>query len=237
MALTDAPAMGMDGHDDGLKPRQRRFVEEYLRDPRPKAAALRAGYSERSAAKTAWRLLHEPLVIQALHKAQGERSERLRISVDRIAQEHARIALADMGRIVTFSKKGPRLRAARRIAPDDSAAVREVVRHRGGFQVKLYEKSRSLEVLTKMLGVVERYRFDGEEATRKREREKRILAEFLAIVANIKERLGIGKDYDMSAREVIAEAVVRGDEMASWLAQRVGYIPKAERKEAEDDED
>ncbi len=236
MTVPDAPAMGMDGHD-GLKPRQRRFVAEYLRDPRPRAAALRAGYSERNAAKTAWRLLHEPLVIQALRKAQGDRSERLRLSVDRIAQEHARIALADMGRIVTFSKKGPRLRSARRIAPDDSAAVREVVRHRGGFQVKLYEKSRSLDVLTKMLGVVERYRFDGEEATRKREREKRIMGEFLNVVTDIKERLGIGQDRDMSPREVVAEAVVRGDEMASWLAQRVGYIPKAERKEAEDEED
>jgi phage terminase small subunit len=236
MALTGEPAMGMDGKS-GLTPRQKRFVEEYLRDPRPKAAALRAGYSERNAAKTAWRLLHEPFVIQALRKAQGERSERLRLSVDRIAQEHARIALADMGRLVSFSKKGPRLRAARAIAPDDSAAVREIVRHRGGFQLKLYEKSRSLEVLTKMLGVVERYRFDGEAALRERAKRKQIQAAFLDMVRRIRERLGIAPDRDVAPIEVVAEAVARGDAEAAWLAQRVGFIPKDERKEPEDDED
>lgn len=45
-----------------LRPRERQFVREYLRDLNGTAAAIRTGYSEKSAASQASRLLRKPEV-------------------------------------------------------------------------------------------------------------------------------------------------------------------------------
>ena len=45
-----------------LKPRERQFVREYLRDLNGTAAAIRVGYSEKSATSQASRLLRKPSV-------------------------------------------------------------------------------------------------------------------------------------------------------------------------------
>src|ERR1700733_14824216 len=111
-----------------LTPRQRRFLEEYLVDFRPRAAAIRAGYSERTAAQSAWRLLRKAGIAERVSRHQQILTDRLRLSADRVMWEHARIAFADMGRLVRFTKKGPRLRPRREAGPNETAAVREVIR-------------------------------------------------------------------------------------------------------------
>lgn len=213
---------------DELSGPERRFVEEYLRDPRPKAAAIKAGYSERSAAPTAWRLLHRPRVAAAIRAGQRDRTARLRISVDRIVLEHARLALSDMGRIVQLTRKGPRLRAPAEITADESAAVREVIRRKGGFHLKLYDKAKSLHVLTEMLGVVKRFQAEdaATDAAAAQEREARYLETrdaFLSMVARMRDRLGL--DPEASAMDQLAEGVARGDEEARWLAEKLGNGP------------
>ena len=55
-------------HNRPMTDRQRRFVEEYLVDCNAAAAAVRAGYSEKSARRTASELKTVP-VIQAALKA------------------------------------------------------------------------------------------------------------------------------------------------------------------------
>jgi phage terminase small subunit len=211
---------------DGLLPldgRQQRFVEEYLRDARPKAAAIRAGYSETSAARIAWRLLHDPLVAAHIRAAQRDRSERLRISADRIVLEHARLALADIGRIVRLTSKGPRLRRPEDITADESAAVREVIRRKDGFHLRLYDKTKSLNVLTEMLGVVKRFQTDSAVAAEQEADYVKARNKFLEIVKAMRDRLGLNPEA--SPLEHIAEGVARGDEMAQWLAERIGYGP------------
>jgi phage terminase small subunit len=215
--------MGIDGEDE-LNPRHRRFVEEYLRDPRPKAAAIRAGYSEKSAAKTAWWLLHQPRVAAAIRAAQRNRSERLRVTTDRVVREHARIALADMGRLVRLTRKGPRLRRPREISADDSAAVREVIRSKDGFHIKLYDKTKSLHTLTAMLGLVDRLEADG-AAVEERAATKKWRAKFHALVDTMRERLKV--DPGVSRYEAVAEGVARGDAEAVTLAEKAGYMKKS----------
>lgn len=53
MAATEKP-------QKELTPRQALFVEEYLRDRNGTQAAIRAGFSAKSASKTAWELLNRP---------------------------------------------------------------------------------------------------------------------------------------------------------------------------------
>jgi hypothetical protein len=65
-----------------LTPRQSRFVDEYLVDLNATQAAIRAGYSARTAEQQAARLLGNVKVSEAVRTAQAARSERVRITQD-----------------------------------------------------------------------------------------------------------------------------------------------------------
>ena len=58
------------------RPRQAKFVEEYLIDANGKQAALRAGYAASGAKETAARLLTNDNVKEALRKARAARAGR-----------------------------------------------------------------------------------------------------------------------------------------------------------------
>ena len=65
-----------------LGARQRRFVDEYAIDHNGAAAAMRAGYSPRSARITASRLLTKANVRAAISERQTELADELRLSKD-----------------------------------------------------------------------------------------------------------------------------------------------------------
>ena len=65
-----------------LTPKQQRFVDEYLIDLNATQAAIRAGYSEKTAQQTGSRLLLNVVIQAAIAKAQEKRSERTEISQD-----------------------------------------------------------------------------------------------------------------------------------------------------------
>ncbi len=64
-----------------LNPRQQRFVEEYLTDLCASQAAVRAGYSEKTAKQIGSRLLTHVDVQAAIEKGKAELSERAGISL------------------------------------------------------------------------------------------------------------------------------------------------------------
>ena len=65
-----------------LTPKQQRFVDEYLIDLNATQAAIRAGYSAKTAAVIGNENLIKPYIADAIAKAQAERSERTEISQD-----------------------------------------------------------------------------------------------------------------------------------------------------------
>jgi phage terminase small subunit len=79
-----------------LNPKQKRFVEEYLIDLNATQAAIRAGYSVKTAEQLGYQLLQKTSVSEAIAKAMAERSRRTGISQDRIIQQLAKIAFSDM---------------------------------------------------------------------------------------------------------------------------------------------
>jgi hypothetical protein len=68
----------------GLTPKQRRFVDEYLVDLNATQAAIRAGYSPRTANEQGARLLANASVAAAARSAQLARSERLQLTQDHV---------------------------------------------------------------------------------------------------------------------------------------------------------
>lgn len=65
-----------------LTPKQAAFVEEYLVDLNATQAAIRAGYSERTAGVIGCENLAKPKIAEAIREAANERSERVKITQD-----------------------------------------------------------------------------------------------------------------------------------------------------------
>ena len=78
-----------------LTPKQERFVTEYLVDLNATQAAVRAGYSAKTAHAIGPKLTTKPSIQAAIETAKAERSTRVHITQDRVLQELARIAFAD----------------------------------------------------------------------------------------------------------------------------------------------
>lgn len=77
---------------DGLKYRERRFVEEYLIDLNGAKAALRAGYAKNTA--TAFPFLVKPHIAAAIRVAIAQRSARIAVSQETVISETAALALS-----------------------------------------------------------------------------------------------------------------------------------------------
>lgn len=81
-----------------LSEKQKRFVLEYLIDLNATQAAIRAGYSEKTAQEQGSRLLSNVMVSEAISKGQAKAAKRAEITVQSLADEleEARaIALAE----------------------------------------------------------------------------------------------------------------------------------------------
>ncbi|MDQ1196697.1 terminase small subunit [Agrobacterium sp. SORGH_AS 787] len=79
-----------------LTPRQQAFVEEYLVDLNASQAAIRAGYSCKTAKVLGSILLKKVQVMEAVEQAKRERSERTQIHADWLLSRLAEEALADI---------------------------------------------------------------------------------------------------------------------------------------------
>ena len=68
--------------EDGLTTKQAAFIREYLIDLNATQAAIRAGYSAKTAGRVAGQVMQKPAVQQALRKAMNERSEKTEITAE-----------------------------------------------------------------------------------------------------------------------------------------------------------
>lgn len=70
-----------------LSPKQQRFVDEYCVDQNATQAALRAGYSEKTAYSQGQRLLKKVEIAAAIAERQGQHAERCNVTVDTLTAE------------------------------------------------------------------------------------------------------------------------------------------------------
>ena len=86
---------GCSSMGNGLTPKQAAFVAEYLIDLNATQAAIRAGYSAKTAHSVGAENLTKPEIAAALAVAQQERAERTEITQDRVLEEYAKLAFLD----------------------------------------------------------------------------------------------------------------------------------------------
>lgn len=139
-----------------MTPRQRRFCEEFAKDLNATQAAIRAGFSARTAKQQGARLLSNVDVQQLIEAAQRERAERVGLDVDRLMLELARIATADVRKLFD----GQQLRPPAELPDEIAAAVAgvEVLTKPAGngkiervYRIKLADKRAALVELLERL--------------------------------------------------------------------------------------
>ena len=83
----------------GLNHRQETFCAEYLVDMNATQAAIRAGYSKRTAQPQSSRLLSNVMVRKRLLEALEERNERVRVDSDWVLKRLGELAEADIAQL------------------------------------------------------------------------------------------------------------------------------------------
>ena len=110
-----------------LTPKQARFVEEYIVDLNGKQAAIRAGYSPRTAEVQSSRLLRNAKVDAAAREAMQARSRRTGITADRVVRELAELAFSNMSDFIEVHADGSVQIDLLRATRDRAAAIRVLV--------------------------------------------------------------------------------------------------------------
>jgi phage terminase small subunit len=136
-----------------LTAKQERFVAEYLIDLNATQAAIRAGYSEKTANEQGSRLLANVKIASAVAEAQAKRSERTHITQDMVLAEIAKIGFSDLRKAVAWSGQTVTLKNSEELDDDTAAAVSEVALTQSGLRIKMHDKLSALEKLGKHLGM------------------------------------------------------------------------------------
>lgn len=139
-----------------LTDKQQRFVDEYLIDLNATQAAIRAGYSVKTANEQGSQNLAKLSIQQAIAERMAERSRRTGVNQDRVVLELAKIAFVKMTDIV--DREG---NIKENAAEDDLACIESVkYKHSDtdtGYseerEVKIASKLKALELLGKHLGM------------------------------------------------------------------------------------
>lgn len=90
--------------DDGLTAQQRRFVAEYLKDGNATQAAIRAGYSKKSAEQIGYQLLQKTSVAQAIAQQQKASISRTLGGADEVLAQMWQLATFDANQLSQYRR-------------------------------------------------------------------------------------------------------------------------------------
>lgn len=121
-----------------LTDKQAAFVRQYLVDLNATQAAIRAGYSERTASRIGPQLLGKTCVREAIEKAQAKRARRVEVTQDYVLSNLVEVVERTMQRAPVTDRKGEQ------VTDEEGRAV-------WTFDAK--GANRALELLGKHLGI------------------------------------------------------------------------------------
>ena len=139
-----------------LTEKQQRFDEEYLIDLNATQAAIRAGYSVKTADAIGCENLTKPNIQQAIAEHMAERSRRTGVNQDRVVLELAKIAFVRMTDVVDSNGRIKQDASADDLSCIESIKYKESDNEFGGSverEVKIGSKLKALELLGKHLGM------------------------------------------------------------------------------------
>lgn len=160
------------------------FAKEYLVDLNATQAAIRAGYSPKTAMQQGQRLLTRKDVQAAIQKEMARRSKRTQITADRVLDELAKIGFSEVtdflqvrterilvdrdpetGAPISEIRQIVLLQDTDQIPQEKLAAIAEVKQAKdGSISFKLHDKKGALDSMAKHLGMfVDRHEHTGRD--------------------------------------------------------------------------
>jgi phage terminase small subunit len=155
-----------------LTAKQQRFVDEYLIDLNATQAAIRAGYSQKTARSISNENLTKPDIQAAIEKGMKARSGRVEITQDMVLRELAKIGFSDIRKVVRWGETQVRMVDGEDDGPEDmvpyhglalidsteiddatAGAIAEVSQGKEGLKVKLHDKKGALVDIGRHLGM------------------------------------------------------------------------------------
>lgn len=155
-----------------LTAKQQRFVDEYLIDLNATQAAIRAGFSAKTARQAGNRLLTNVDIQQAIQGGMEARSGRVAITQDMVLRELAKIGFSDIRKVIRWGETMVRMVEAEEggtedmvpyhglalidsaeIDDDTAGAIAEVSQGKEGLKVKLHDKKGALVDIGRHLGM------------------------------------------------------------------------------------
>jgi phage terminase small subunit len=148
-----------------LTPKQEMFCREYLIDLNATQAAIRAGYSSKTAGQIGERLLKKVETQHRIQELQAKRSEKTDITAERVLSEYAKLAFTDLPGIVTFNGVSMSVADFDTLTPEQRACIKkfrvktETKMIAGNptpvdvVEVELHSKQAALDSIAKHLGM------------------------------------------------------------------------------------
>jgi len=146
-----------------LTPRQERFATEYLKDLNATQAAIRAGYSPRTANRTGPEYLSKPVVAREIARLQEQRLDASALSGTRILEELRSVALSNVRDLVDSNGN---IRPLESLSPQEAATIQsfEVVLKNATagdgiidrvLKIKLWDKTKALDLAMQHLALLQ----------------------------------------------------------------------------------
>lgn len=144
-----------------ISEKQKRFCREYVIDSNATQAAIRAGYSKKTAAEQASRLLTNVKIQEYLQSIQKKVEDKLGASAERTLAEICRIAYGNLPDL--FNANGT-LKKLDELSDDQKALLSSVEseeiskgKKKGSVKkIKIWDKTKALEMLAKHFGLFEK---------------------------------------------------------------------------------
>ena len=148
-----------------LTAKQIRFVDEYLVDFNATQAAIRAGYSEKTANTIGAQNLAKLSIQVEISRRQKDLQRRTEVTQELVVKELARIAFADAAdyvqvetRIINRGDIEVPIELAvhketAELSADQRAAIASIKQGANGVEIKLHDKIRALELLGRHIGM------------------------------------------------------------------------------------
>ena len=148
---------------DKLTDKQRIFVKEYLVSFNATQAAIKAGYSKKSAKSVGYENLTKPHIQEEIKKQHEERRKRLGIQADDIVNRLWAIANGNIAEYADWKGRRISLKPSDMLNKTQKYIINEISDTQWGVKIKLADKIKALELLGRHLGLfAENVNHDGD---------------------------------------------------------------------------
>ncbi len=157
---------GKTASNKGLSKKRAAFCREYVFDYNGTQAAIRAGYSKRTADRQAEQLLKKLEVKEEIKRLEALKKRRCRVKTDDVIKEIANLAFSSLPDFVDVKKQTVTIKDFDKLTKEQKACLSEIstkeTAHGTCISFKLHSKTKALEMLGRHLGLfVDKHEVSG----------------------------------------------------------------------------